>query len=282
MPEFPPPPPAANDPPPLVRYEDVPTARTVNAPTEWFDDDAAAHRRPSKLRAFLELLALGGVALALPYLFVFFMLAVGSASDLNFTGDERWLNVIVTNLMGLLLVIASLVMVRLNSQPLAAIGWTARDLVVNILIGLATLVFVFSMIAGLSLVLTLLDPTVLTEGTPAQKAIQETFPREMFRWIVPITLWIGIWEETVFRGFVITRLEAIVRWKWLSVLLGGVIFALGHGYQGPLAMVIIFALGLLLGAVFVWRRSLVPCIVVHMLFDFIMFFLLGVTSPDWT
>ena len=60
-----------------------------------------------------------------------------------------------------------------------------------------------------------------------------------------------------------------------------VIFAGPHFYQGISAIGMIFVLGLALGGLMVWRKSIVPCVVFHAMFDFIQFSLLQYVAKTW-
>jgi len=63
---------------------------------------------------------------------------------------------------------------------------------------------------------------------------------------VPLVVFVGLWEETVFRGFLLGRLRAVfdapdrpetrLRRDALAVVLSGAVFAAGHVYQGALGV----------------------------------------------
>jgi membrane protease YdiL (CAAX protease family) len=95
--------------------------------------------------------------------------------------------------------------------------------------------------------------------------------------ILPLTVFVGVWEETVFRGFLLGRLRTALpaadapRAAFLrdavAVVLCGVCFGAGHGYQGVLGLVQTTTAGIVLGAVTVWRGSLWPAIGAHLAID---------------
>jgi len=97
------------------------------------------------------------------------------------------------------------------------------------------------------------------------------------RGILPLTVFVGFWEETVFRGFLLGRLRAalpaadtpraVLLRDAIAVALCGVCFGAGHGYQGALGVVQTTTAGLVLGAVTVWRGSLWPAIGAHLAID---------------
>ena len=95
--------------------------------------------------------------------------------------------------------------------------------------------------------------------------------------ILPLTVFVGFWEETVFRGFLLGRLRAALpatdtpRGTFLrdavAVALCGVCFGAGHGYQGALGLMQTTTAGIVLGAVTIWRGSLWPAIGAHLAID---------------
>ena len=52
-----------------------------------------------------------------------------------------------------------------------------------------------------------------------------------------------------------------------AVLLAAVIFGAAHVIQGPIAMVLTGLLGIGLGAIMVWHRSIWPAVMAHGFFD---------------
>lgn len=73
----------------------------------------------------------------------------------------------------------------------------------------------------------------------------------------------GFCEEFVFRGYVQRQLLALTQRGWLSVLGQGVLFGLMHVYQGWLPVLRICVIGIMLGALAAWRRSLRPGMIAH-------------------
>jgi membrane protease YdiL (CAAX protease family) len=95
--------------------------------------------------------------------------------------------------------------------------------------------------------------------------------------ILPLAAFAAIWEETVFRGFLLGRLRAsmpvqdsrgaALRRDVLGVLLAALFFGAGHGYQGVLGLVQTTGVGVVLGALVVWRKSIWPAIGAHLAID---------------
>ena len=70
-----------------------------------------------------------------------------------------------------------------------------------------------------------------------------------------------ILEEIIFRGLICDRLRKGIP-TWLAVAISAALFSLAHGQ--PVQMVYTFAMGLVLGYIFVRTGSIVPTIIIHM------------------
>jgi membrane protease YdiL (CAAX protease family) len=87
--------------------------------------------------------------------------------------------------------------------------------------------------------------------------------RLLFVIIIPITA--GFCEELIWRGYVVTRLEARGRGQWATILLSAVSFALIHG--SPIHWVFTFLIGIVAGYYYIRERNLVPLIISHAVVD---------------
>jgi membrane protease YdiL (CAAX protease family) len=74
-------------------------------------------------------------------------------------------------------------------------------------------------------------------------------------------------EESAFRGFILTRLNFYLKSWWLTILITSLSFSLGHLYQGSVGMVFAGIYGVTFSLLFLWRKSLAPCIIAHFLQD---------------
>ncbi len=80
---------------------------------------------------------------------------------------------------------------------------------------------------------------------------------------------VAVSEEVIFRGYLIRRFAAISKNPAAALVLSSFIFALGHGYQRTGGIVGVGILGLVFGAVYLWRKSLIAPIVMHFIQNFI-------------
>lgn len=105
--------------------------------------------------------------------------------------------------------------------------------------------------------------------------------------VVPLALLAGVWEEIVFRGFVLGRarvafgrLFADPLWRDVAaVALMSVAFGLGHGYQGPFGLAQTGMVGATMAALVLWRKSLWPAVFAHLSIDTFGLVALHVLKP---
>lgn len=106
-------------------------------------------------------------------------------------------------------------------------------------------------------------------------------------WVMlSLALLAGVWEEFVFRGFVLGRFtRAFTAWlgaprgQALALGLSSLLFGLGHGYQGLFGVMQTTAVGLVFGAVVLRRQSLWPAMLAHVTLDTISLLALKVLGP---
>jgi membrane protease YdiL (CAAX protease family) len=153
-----------------------------------------------------------------------------------------------------------------NGEPVRVIGWRSRHLERNIFLGVLLyfpLVFVIGLAEQLLRAAGLSAPS---EPAPALFSVQGR--AEVVLAVVLIAV-VAISEETIFRGYLTTRLATATRSTTVAVLLSAIVFALGHGYEGSLGVVTVGIMGLVFNLIYLWRKSLVTPITMHFLQDFI-------------
>ena len=72
-------------------------------------------------------------------------------------------------------------------------------------------------------------------------------------------------EETIFRGLVLTIFDGKLP-KWLGILISALVFALIH-LPSPIAFIYTLTLGIVLGFLRYRTKSLVPCVLAHIIFN---------------
>ena len=235
--------------------EPIPSA-AGGPPTD--SQDAVWPPRMSRLRALVELLVLipagllGLIVVAAPFMFI--RLA-----------DNRWYNILGSVGPGIGTLTACAIMLLIARHKPASIGWTRRNWLVNAGLGTAALAAFYACVV---IPLNVSFPQLARQGDYTRQAIEQNFPPMNFAWIALMMTFVVLWEEVIFRGFVLTRMRVLFGRWWLAILAGSIVFGAIHfSYQGILAVVMITLLAVLMGVVFAWRRSLIPSMTLHWLFN---------------
>jgi membrane protease YdiL (CAAX protease family) len=195
--------------------------------------------------------------------FSFFAVKQGSVSFV--------LTAVATILRDLALVSLILFFVWRNREHVKAIGWTLRNGWKDIALGVILFIPVFFCVGLLENALRAVGFSVPSTPLPsflAARGIGETLLAAVLVIVVALA------EETIFRGYLILRFEAVTASPAVAVVLSAVIFSLGHGYEGSAGVVTVGVMGLVFALIYLWRRSLVTPIVMHFLQDFISIVLL--------
>ncbi len=79
----------------------------------------------------------------------------------------------------------------------------------------------------------------------------------------------GICEEFIYRSFAIEELTFLTGKRWLSAALAGVFFTVAHVrlYDLSGALIVPGTLGAVLTALYLWRRNLASCALMHSTVD---------------
>ncbi len=140
-------------------------------------------------------------------------------------------------------------------KPLAAhIAWGTGAYVATVPVLLVTVVLV-----------QVLLPTIPTPAHPIAGVASSENP-----WWVTVLLFLvagvfaPLFEEIFFRGVLLNALWARTGNKWAGILVSALVFSVLHP-QLYLGWVAVFVIGVMLGALFVERRALTPCIWMHAL-----------------
>lgn len=101
------------------------------------------------------------------------------------------------------------------------------------------------------------------------QAIRNMFPQgatEIVLYLL-LSLTAAFCEEVIFRGYLQRQFGALTQSASGAILLQGIAFGAGHGYQGSKFMLVIAVYGCMFGLLARWRRSLRPGMVTHFLQD---------------
>jgi membrane protease YdiL (CAAX protease family) len=182
-----------------------------------------------------------------------------------------WLNIAAQLLIFFLLPVVYVRLVRPRESALGALGLrvdarTPRNLAIGLGMAVAGTVVVALLLYALRYF------GLLTE--PESGLVEElgALVREHPEFILAAPLAAGLFEETLFRGFLQPR---------IGLVASNVVFALVHLAYGTLVQLAVpFVLGLGLGILYRWTRSLWAPVAAHAAFDVIQLLLLYATDSS--
>jgi membrane protease YdiL (CAAX protease family) len=153
--------------------------------------------------------------------------------------------------------------------PLAALGAAPTNWLSELVVGGALGI-------GLYLVNELGSRVAEAVGIETPDALRESLaPDSTGGWVVLLGIvlpTIAVFEEFLFRAALVGALSTGFSLSpWLLALLSSVAFALGHGAQGALGMVVTGGLGFVLAGAFVLTGSLLVVVVAHYLINALEF-----------
>lgn len=167
-----------------------------------------------------------------------------------------------------------LLVVRAEGKGIRSLGfggeWDLADL------GMVILAPVYMLMAS-AIVGLIVQFALGVQHTPSLEFLDMVTPKTKLDYplLTAAAMTAGICEEILFRGYLITRLEAWwgPRWRWLVILLPSAIFGLLHiPSQGVLPAVVLTLTWALPASLIFWkRRKLMPLILAHAWYDFVQF-----------
>lgn len=155
-----------------------------------------------------------------------------------------------------------------SGQPLSSIGlrrvrfWPA---IRSALAALFTMYAALLALALLAMIIVRPSPQTVTEP---MRQIQSLLGTPSWRMIALMAGSAAVFEEILFRGFLLTRLRVLLGNWTAAIIVGMVLFAVLHVWEGTWAIVLILPVGLVLSITFVRRRSLASPMLAHFLFNF--------------
>jgi len=126
--------------------------------------------------------------------------------------------------------------------------------------------FAVGLIVAGSAVLNALGYLLKAAPNGAIKNLLPVTPIEIAFYLM-LSLTAGFCEELIFRGYLQRQFTALTRATAGGIVLQGLAFGLGHGYQGWKMMLLIAVFGSMFGVLAQWRCSLRPGMLAHALQD---------------
>jgi membrane protease YdiL (CAAX protease family) len=154
--------------------------------------------------------------------------------------------------------------VHTTGEPLHAIGWDRGSLRREVAVGAA-------LFPALYLTSFVVDAALRSEGlsgprTPQPQLVPVRDAGQLLLAMVLVAV-VAFSEETIFRGYLMRRLEQATGSASAALVLSAAVFALGHAYEGASGVITVGLLGVGFGLVYRWRRSIIAPASIHFLLD---------------
>nr|XP_015878319.2 uncharacterized protein LOC107414675 [Ziziphus jujuba var. spinosa] len=136
-------------------------------------------------------------------------------------------------------------------------------------VGLGCLMFpLVNQLSQVNLILLPHLPSAPVAVSSVEQSIVARDPIAMALYAVVVSVCAPIWEEIVFRGFLLPSLTKYMP-VWCSVIVSSIAFALAH-FNMQRVLPLIF-LGMVMGSVFTRSRNLLPSVLLHSLWNAFVF-----------
>jgi membrane protease YdiL (CAAX protease family) len=173
---------------------------------------------------------------------------------------------LVSRTLGAVLIVALILNIRRQSPRSVGLGW--QRFWTNFLLGLTSVCIAYGLIVPVVFFLSWAAPGMYAQLEENTVRLMEIFPRLHPLAAVPVMLCVGLWEELVFRGFLMTRLRRLTESWLIAVVLSSIAFTMLHALdQTAAALVPVAILSLIFSVLTIWRRSIVPAIIGHAVFN---------------
>ena len=170
---------------------------------------------------------------------------------------------------------------RRRKLTLSYIGLRRDGRVADVGLGLVSVVGIYAFIIAGVFTIRVLWPELYKGFEQNADEIKKVLPKLSLFQFALVSMAVGVYEEVLFRGFLMPRLRRATGSWIFAVLLSSAVFTALHMFdQTPAAMLLIGFLSLAFSVITILRRSILPAIVAHTLFDFSQFVGLYVSAGD--
>jgi len=187
----------------------------------------------------------------------------------------------LTAAIGLLVSALTVLLFRRRELSVAALGIKSKEGWADVALGLLATVGAFGAFFLSVGVMYLLWPSGFSQMTENPKRITEfVSPTYSLGTLFVMMLIVGVYEEFLFRGVLLTHVRRLTgSWFW-AVVISSVVFGASHaGMQVASAMVPLSAVGVVFAVLTVYRRSLVPAIIGHGIFNWLQLVAMRMYGP---
>jgi membrane protease YdiL (CAAX protease family) len=235
------------DTPEFVDYDEPPLAEEAVDP--WLETESRRSTLPW---------AIAGVALLLVWRFVGVRLFEEGAPNTD------WLPLLLGGVLPMVLILAyPIIVIRLTGGRVFGRPLTIPTLLIEGAIAIGVLACVY----GVNIISALIYVAASGEQPGMPEQLQELAfsgnPLALAVMGLLACIWAPLAEELFFRRFLLRSLGPHLPIA-VAIVVQALIFAVLHDY-GPMHLITIFVLGLALGTVYAWRRTIITPMLVHML-----------------
>lgn len=176
------------------------------------------------------------------------------------------------------------IILAFRRQSPRSVGVRRPGLALDCVIGIGAVIALYLVSMSATLAVYVLAPELLDEMGKNAERLVELIPNIGLLQFAGVAMVVGIYEEVLFRGFLMTRLRRVTGSWTLAVLISTVLFTVLHAFdQVWVALPMIAFLSLAFSVVTIWRRSIVPAVIAHGLFDLSQFLILDLQMGEsWT
>lgn len=161
---------------------------------------------------------------------------------------------------------------RSRRQSAASVGLSARQLVINIVLGILATPVAYGLVWLITLTVWLLWPGFMDQMDENIERLGALIPSMHVMSYAGLALVIGVYEELIFRGFLLTRVRRGMGGWFSAVIFTSLLFTALHAFEQTVAaLIMVTVLSLVFSVLTIWRRSIVPAIVTHILWNFTQF-----------
>jgi membrane protease YdiL (CAAX protease family) len=155
-------------------------------------------------------------------------------------------------------------LLKAHAEAWRSLGLHAAVLASNTRLGLAIVPLLFATNTVVSAVVRHFFPELYSDRNPLIESIRSPRDLALFALVAVVA---GGFKEELQRAFILERFRTYLGGPWLGLVLWSAAFGAGHYVQGVQGAIAAGLYGVLFGAVYLVRRSLVAPMVAHAVYD---------------
>jgi membrane protease YdiL (CAAX protease family) len=264
----------AQPPIPIARPATVPTLAPPTALDRWW-----APRPMSRLQAFGDILLITAVLVVPQGAAMLIGRSVHTAAEAPSAGRL----LVANSMIWATVALVAIYLTWRSGQPLSSIGFRRENPLAAIGAGLVATIAIYAAVLVTAVTLAILTRASRETMTAPVREILDLLGPPSWLTTFAIAGTAGVFEEIVFRGFLLTRLRVVLGGWTAAVAVGSLLFAVPHIWEGRWAVVLILPVAAVLSITFVLRRSVLAPILAHFLFNFLQLATIRLLqdSPEW-